>query len=191
MRGLFFALIVCLLCSCGDGDYSPKPRGYFRIPLPKKEYQDYTGGCPFYFKYPTYAFIEPDRNRNAMPCWLNVQFPQFNGTLHLTYEPVANQKIFNMLVEDSYKLASKHTVKATSIDQAAINNSFYNVFGVYYSIEGNVASSAQFFLTDSTNHYIRGSLYFNVKPRIDSIQPVMDFVKKDLDVMIKSFRWKQ
>lgn len=192
MRSLLLILTVCLFCACGGGgDYAPKPRGYYRIKLPKKEYQDYAGGCPFYFKYPKYAVIEPDRLKNAKPCWLNMQFPGFNGTLHLSYEHIRDKKMFNMLVEDSYKLASKHTVKATSIDQSAINIPFYNIFGVYYSIEGNVASSAQFFLTDSTKNYIHGSLYFNVQPRIDSIQPVMDFVKKDVDVMIKSFRWKE
>lgn len=192
MRGLLFILLVALLSACGgNGDYSPKPRGFFRIPLPKKAYQDYAGGCPFMFKYPTYAEIQPDLKAGAKPCWFNVQFPQFNGTIHLTYEAITDKKKFNMLVEDAYKLAAKHTVKATSIDQGNISNPLYNVFGIYYTIDGNVASSAQFFLTDSTKNFIRGSLYFNVEPRIDSIQPVMDFVKKDVDVMIKSFRWKR
>jgi len=37
---------------------------------------------------------------------------------------------------------------------------------------------------------LRGALYFNEQPRLDSIQPVLDFVKKDIDVMIRSFKWK-
>jgi len=191
MRSLLFLLMISLLCACGGRDYSPKPRGYFRIPFPKKEYQEYDGGCPFIFKYPKYAVIEPDKKAGAKPCWLNVQFPQFSGTLHLSYEHVESKAMYNMLVEDAYKLASKHTVKATSIDQGTIKNPFYKVWGIYYTIDGNVASSSQFFLTDSTRNFIRGALYFNVEPRIDSIQPVLDFVKKDVDVMIGTFRWKQ
>jgi gliding motility-associated lipoprotein GldD len=189
MKGLILILFIATLTACGGRDYSPKPRGYFRIPFPKKDYQDYAGGCPFTFKYPKYAVIEPDRKAGAKPCWINMQFPQFNGTLHLSYEHIETKKMFDMLVEDTYKLASKHTVKATAIDQAIITDNLYKKYGIYYTIDGNVASSAQFYLTDSTKNYIRGALYFNVEPRLDSIQPVLDFVKKDMDVMIKSFKW--
>lgn len=192
LKKLFlFILPVLFFGSCsGNHDYSPKPRGYFRIVFPKKDYQAYAQGCPFTFEYPKYAYIEPDRNPKAKPCWLNMQFPQFNGTLHLTYEPIRSKKEFNELIEDAHKLSFKHTVKATSIDEGVIRYADRKVYGIYYTIEGNAASSVQFYLTDSTRNYIRGALYFNTEPRLDSIQPVLTFVKKDVEVMIKSFRWK-
>lgn len=191
MRISLLLILLGCLCACGGNhDYSPKPRGYYRIKFPKKAYREYEGGCPFTFQYPQYATIEPDKKKGAKPCWLNMQFPQFNGTLHLSYEQVASKKMFDRLSEDSHKLAFEHTVKATAIDEASIRNDVYKIYGVYYTIDGNAASSAQFYLTDSTKNYLRGALYFNVEPRIDSIQPVLDFVKKDMDVMIKSFRWK-
>ncbi len=182
---------MLLLASCsGNHDYSPKPRGYFRIVFPKKDYQAYQSACPFTFDYPKYAVIEPDHAPKAKPCWLNMQLPQFNGTLHLSYEHILSKKEFNELVEDAHKLSFKHTVKASSIDQGSISYPDRKVYGIYYTIEGNAASSVQFYLTDSTRNYIRGALYFNTEPRLDSIQPVLTFVKKDVDVMIKSFRWK-
>jgi gliding motility-associated lipoprotein GldD len=121
---------------------------------------------------------------------LNMQFPQFNGTLHLSYQQFASKKEFNQLVEDARKLAFKHTVKATGIDGGNIQFPDHKVYGIYYTIDGNAASSVQFFLTDSVKNYMRGALYFNSEPRIDSIQPVLRFVKQDIAVMIKSFRWK-
>ena len=188
---LILALTLLLFASCsGNHDYSPKPRGYFRIFYPKKDYQAYDASCPFTFIYPKYAFIEPDKNPDAKPCWLNMQFPQFNGTLHLSYEKIASTKEFNELIEDAHKLSFKHTVKATSIDEGVINYPERKVYGIYYTIDGNAASSVQFYLTDSTRNYIRGALYFNSEPRLDSIQPVLRFVKQDVNVMIKSFRWK-
>jgi gliding motility-associated lipoprotein GldD len=184
-------LIVLLFTACsGNHDFSPKPRGYYRIIFPEKAYQPYTSNCPFTFQYPKYAVIEPDKKPDAKPCWLNMQFPQFNGTLHLSYEHIRSQKEFNELVEDAHKLTFKHTIKATAIDQGAIYYPDRKVYGIYYTIDGNAASSLQFFLTDSTKNYIRGALYFNSEPRLDSIQPVLTFVKKDVDLMIKSFRWK-
>ncbi len=186
LPALLFAISSC----SGNHDYAPKPRGYYRIIFPKKDYQSYSDGCPYTFVYPKYAYLEPDKKPDAKPCWLNMQFPQFNGTLHLSYEHIKDQKEFNQLVEDAHKLSFKHTVKATSIDEGVIRYPDRNVYGIYYTIDGNAASSVQFYLTDSTHNYIRGALYFNAEPRLDSIQPVLAFVKKDVDVMIKSFRWK-
>jgi gliding motility-associated lipoprotein GldD len=198
MRIYGLILIALLLAACnGNHDYSPKPRGYYRIVFPKKEYQQFNGPYPFTFLYPKYAVIENDKTPQTkdkklinMQYLLNMQFPQFKGTLHLSYESITSKQVFNELTEDARTFAFKHTVKATSIDQGIIRIPQNNVYGIYYTIDGNAASSAQFFLTDSTHNYIRGALYFNTEPKLDSIQPVLDFVKKDMNVMIKSFRWK-
>ncbi len=192
LGSLLSIVILLLLSSCGgnSSDYSPKPRGYFRIPFPPHSYQAYDQGCPFTFDYPKYAVIEPDKSLQAKPCWVNMQFPQFKATLHLSYENVTSPAKFNELIEDAHTFAFKHTVKATGIDEGVIHYTDRKVYGIYYTIDGNAASSAQFYLTDSSRHYIRGALYFNSEPRLDSIAPVLDFVKKDMAVMIKSFRWK-
>ena len=190
MKNVVFLCFFCLfLVSCGS-DYTPKPRGYFRIEFPQKKYQPYQSDCSYSFNYPVYANIIPDTQPNAKPCWIDVAYPQFNGRLHLSYYPVKSEKEFNSLVEDARTFAFKHTVKATAIDEAIIAYPDRNVYGIYYSIEGNTASSIQFFLTDSTRNYLRGALYFNEQPKIDSIRPVLNFIKKDIDVMIKSFQWK-
>jgi len=191
MKQAFFIAVVFLFAvSACQNNYSPKPRGYFRIEFPEKAYQQYQTDCPYTFEYPVYAKIVPDTLPNTQPCWIDVAFPQFNGRIHLSYQPVTSQKVFNELVEDARTFAFKHTVKATAIDEGRIAYPDRNVYGIYYSISGNTASSVQFFLTDSTRHYLRGALYFNEEPRLDSIQPVLDFIKKDIDVMIKSFEWR-
>jgi gliding motility-associated lipoprotein GldD len=196
---IFALLIVAVLffAACGDNhDYSPKPRGYYRIVFPKKEYQEYVSDHPFTFLYPKYAVMQKDTQTRIAPRLLNMnqlinmQFPQFNGTLHLSYETITSKKVFDELVEDAHKFAFKNTIKATDIDQGTISIPQKKVYGIYYTIGGNAASSVQFFLTDSVKHYLRGALYFNTEPRLDSIQPVLNFVKQDINVMIKSFKWK-
>jgi gliding motility-associated lipoprotein GldD len=190
------AIIVTLASCSGNSDYTPKPRGYFRIYYPKKEYRMFDTIYPFTFVYPKYAYIEKDLHPQPnekilnMKYLLNMQFPQFNGTLHLSYETITSKKVFNELTEDARTFAFKHTVKATSIDQGIIRNQARKVYGIYYTIEGNAASSLQFYVTDSTKNYLRGALYFNTVPRLDSIQPVLNFVRKDVDTLIKSIRWK-
>jgi gliding motility-associated lipoprotein GldD len=192
------ALALFMLAACGSNpDYSPKPRGFFRIKFPQKAYRQFDTVYPFTFIYPKYAFIEkdmhPQRNDSKlvnMKYLLNMQFPQFNGTLHLSYEGITSKKVFDELTEDARTFAFKHTVKATSIEQGIIHNSARKIYGIYYTIEGNAASSLQFYITDSTKNYLRGALYFNNEPRQDSIQPVLSFVKKDIDTMLKTFQWK-
>lgn len=188
--GVYALFILFFLLSNCTTDYSPKPRGYFSIKFPEKKYQSYNSNCPYSFDYPVYASIIPDTQRDAKPCWLDISYPEFNGKVHLSYQPITSRTQFNMLVEDAYTFAFKHTVKATEIDAGVISYPEKRVFGTYYTINGNTASSVQFFLTDSTRNYVRGALYFNEQPRLDSIQPVLDFIKKDIDLMIKSFKWK-
>ena len=186
---IYTAFVVLLLVSSCGGDYAPKPRGYFRIAYPEKNYRMYKGTCPYSFQYPVYAEIGPDSTALAEPCWQNINYPQFNATLHLSYHVIDSKKTFNALTEDARTFAFKHTTKATSIDEGRIADPKRSLYGIYYTIAGNTASSVQFYLTDSSKHYLRAALYFNEEPRADSIQPVLSFIKKDIDVMIKTFHW--
>lgn len=185
---LFFSLMG--LTACTDQSYTPKPQGFFRIYFPKKAYQSFTQDAHFSFQYPKYALLKQDTGKDAMESWYNIYFPDFKGELHLTYYDMNSKARFDKLVEDARAFAFKHTVKANAIDQTVIHNSKNKVYGLYYNIEGNTASSLQFFLTDSVKHYFRAALYFNERPHYDSIQPVVQFLKQDIDVLVNSFRWK-
>lgn len=193
MKYISFLVCIIVLASSFSGcqeTYSPKPRGFYRIEFPLKQYEIFQNnkemGCPFTFTYPSYAKIQHGEEGGL----LDLVFPDFNARLHLTYIPIRNGVTLNQLTEDAHDLAFKHTVKATGIDQTRIQAINSDVHGVLYEIKGNTASSIQFFLTDSTQHYIRAALYFNEKPRIDSIQPVLDFIKKDIHRFVEDFQWK-
>jgi len=180
-----------LLSSCGGDDdepIAPKPRAYFRLAFPEKKYTSYDSICPFTCEIPVYTKMENDKNYRAEPCWLNLEFPALNGTLHLTYHPLNGD--INEYLDETNELASKHQIKASGIEEKLVSNDSLKVYGLIYEIGGNAASSIQFFLTDSTNHFLRGALYFNVAPNTDSIAPVIDFVRKDIYHMIETFEWK-
>ena len=169
-------------------DYVPKPRGYFRIDVPEKKYSRFVPPvCPFSFEIPQYAKVDFDTNRFAEPCWMSVKFPRFRGELFLSYKPLHNN--LNQYAEDAHTLAYKHSVKADVINESRIVTP-NTVYGVFYEIGGNAASSVQFFATDSTKNYLRGALYFNAPPNNDSIAPVLKFIKDDIMHMINSLEWK-
>ena len=181
-------LISIVSLSACKKNYTPKPRGYFRIDLPEKEYQNYISTCPFAFDYPVYAKIQPDTNKMAEPYWINMDFINIGGRLHISYKGVNNN--IGQLLEDSRKLAYKHSIKADAIHEQVFIKPERKVYGILYEIDGNAASSVQFFVTDSTKHYLRGALYFNAEPNKDSLAPIIRFIKEDIIVMIESFEWK-
>ncbi|QPH38335.1 gliding motility lipoprotein GldD [Pedobacter endophyticus] len=184
-----FALLL-FATACKNNNYTPKPKAYYRIEFPKKSYTQFYGPAPFSFGFPRYASMEQDKRSDAKQDWYNLHFKQFNGYLHLTYYDVSSRSEYNEMVEDARKLAFKHTIKASAIDQRLINYPEKRVYGIYYAIEGNTASSVQFFLTDSVKHYFRGALYFNERPQYDSIAPVIKFIKTDIDTLISTFKWR-
>lgn len=187
---ILFVVVSSVVACTSDNTFTPKPKGYFRINFPKKEYKIFNSNAPFTFEYPVYAQMVADNEKNALPYWQNLVFPRFNGKLHLTYYDFLSKKDYNDMTEGARTLAMTHTQKANAIDQKLINYPDKKVYGIYYAIEGNTASSVQFFLTDSVKHYFRGALYFNERPQYDSLQPVIKFIKKDIDRMIETFRWK-
>lgn len=182
-------ILLIFLFSCNNDEFTPKPKGYFRIKFPEKKYKEFNSSCPFIFQYPDYAIIIKDKNMlKNEKCWYNIYFPDFKAVIHITYKEVHNN--LNKLSEDSRLLAYKHTIKANNIIEQLFYFKDKKVFGMKYFIEGNTASSYQFHITDSTKHFLRGSLYFEAKPNKDSIAPVYKFIKKDIEHLIKTFRWK-
>jgi gliding motility-associated lipoprotein GldD len=176
------------MASCGS-DYYPKPRGYMRIALPEKEYVKFDTTYPFTFEYPVYSQFVPDTDVNAEPYWFNIDFPQFNGQLNVSYKPIDNNVV--KYLEDTRTLVMKHIPKANAIESKQFIDKEYNIFGLTYSISGTEAASPfQFYLTDSTKNFVRGALYFNTVPNNDSLAPVIDFLKQDIIHMIETFRWK-
>lgn len=186
---LILILLVINVTACTNQDYSPKPRGFHRIFFPEKRYIQTETGCPFRFEIPNYSQLQTDKSNNAEPCWKNLDFPQFNARLHISYFKIGLNSTLEQLREDARTFAFKHTAIASSITQKEIRQPENNVYGLEYHIQGNTASNYQFFLSDNSKHYLRGALYFNEKPHLDSIQPVLDFIEKDISHLIMTTKW--
>ncbi|MCX6304474.1 MAG: gliding motility lipoprotein GldD [Bacteroidetes bacterium] len=184
----FTCFSFLLIASCTDS-YTPKPRGYFRIDLPERSYRVFDTTFPFTFEYPGYAEISADSSKMAEPYWINIRYKPFNATLHFSYK-VVNGNLEKYL-DDARTLVNKHIPKANAISQREFIDPANRVFGLVYDIRGaDAASPYQFYLTDSITEFVRGALYFNHVPNNDSLAPVIDFLKSDMEHMISTFRWK-
>lgn len=185
---ILIGLLLVLLSACHE-EYTPKPRGYFRIDLPEHEYMVLDSTFPYSFEYPVYAGLSADPLSPDEPYWLNIDFPDFKGKIHLSYKRVDNNLV--EYLEDSRQFVMKHIPKASGIHDSLILDRDKNLYGLIYHIEGmGAASPCQFFITDSSSHFVRGALYFDVVPNNDSLAPVIEFLRKDIEHLLRSFEWK-
>ncbi|MEM9051829.1 MAG: gliding motility lipoprotein GldD [Bacteroidota bacterium] len=186
-----FSLIVTfiILCSCGEDLPTPKPVGYFRIDLPEVSYSEKSPEfCPFSFPQSELGRLEYTSPASNPQCWFNLSYPKFKAKFYFTYKEVDGN--LREYVEESRSLTYEHQVKANRITEKMIADSARSVYGLVYDLGGSVASPVQVYLTDSTNHFLRGSLYFEARPNPDSIQPVLNFIKEDLDKFVSELKWE-
>ena len=192
---VFLALLgaILLLAAC-NSDYVVKPRGYFKIDLPQKQYRTFDQpGYPYTFEYPVYGEVTKDSlffdEQAENPYWLNIDFPQFQGRIHLSYKIVGNNN-FDSLVNDAFTMSYKqHTYKASAIEPQPFTTP-NGIEGVYFTLKGNTATGNQFFATDTVRHFLRGALYFSATPNEDSLRPVNNFLKADLQHLINTLKWR-
>ncbi|MBA4258101.1 MAG: hypothetical protein C0446_02990 [Chitinophaga sp.] len=175
--------------------YTPKQTGYFKIEFPKKEYQLFQEpGYPYSFEYPVYAKVTKDSTffgeTAENPWWINVDFPRFSGRIYISYKQIGAKNNFDTLIRHAFTLTGKHTSIAYSIDDSLLVNP-NKVEGVFFRVGGNVATANQFFLTDSTKHFLRGALYFDATPNEDSLNIVNQFLIEDVKHLINSFTWRK
>ncbi|MFV0365338.1 MAG: gliding motility lipoprotein GldD [Mangrovibacterium sp.] len=178
-------LLVMGLTACQDA-YVPKPRAYFRISFPQKDYAECRDMKAFEFEKATYAHLEQLAAPEGQE-WVNVSTPTNKVDIHLSYETL--RKDLDKHLEEARKLAYDHSIKADAIEEQFYANPAQQVYGMVYRIKGNAASPMQFFLTDSAQNFIRGAFYVREVPNVDSIQPVIDFFESDVVHLIETFQW--
>lgn len=187
MKFFLIFLAGLLFVSCHENRI-PKPFGYFRIDFPGKEYHHWDEKYPYSFDIPSYSAVNQDNSRNAEPYWINVKMAGNKAQIHISYKVVDND--LSVYTEESRRLAYDHSIKASSIDEEIFMNPAKRVFGTVYHINGNAASPLQFYLTDSLHHFLRGALYISATPNIDSLKPVIEFLKADVSKLIETTEWR-
>jgi gliding motility-associated lipoprotein GldD len=184
-------ILVVLFAACNSSAPLPKPRGYLRTDFPEKTYRLFdSAGYPYRFSYPDYAAIVPDKQSYRYePYWVNLHMPACNATIHISYKRVRNN--LPELLDDTYNFVYRHVIKADEITETLFRNDAQQAYGFLYEIGGDVASSMQFYVTDSTRHFLRGSLYFMSSPNIDSLAPSIAFLTADIQHLMQTLEWKQ
>ena len=206
------ALVTGILLQACNSQYTSKKTGYFKIDLPEKKYRLFDEpGFPYSFEYPVYAQIVKDSTYfDANPendYWRNIDFAGLNAKIFLSYKMIGGKALykvkgpdgkykdslgtnsFDKMINDAFNLTNKNEDVATSKKDSAFETA-NNISGRMFKLGGNAATARQFYMTDTSKNFLRGALYFYASPNADSVKPVVDFIQKDIDHLISTFKWK-
>ena len=184
-KNCFYILMVLMLVSCAK-DPMPKPSGELRLEYPTPVYQQWNSNCAYSFEYSKFAKLS---DAGSKPCWYYLTYPKMKAKVIMTYYPINND--FKEQVTEAEKMVYKHTIRASAIDAKFFEYPEKKVYGMFYELKGQTASNIQFFVTDSTKHFVMGNLNFNTRPQPDSLGPAVEYVKKDLMHLIDTFEWRK
>ena len=121
--------------------------------------------------------------------WSRLAYPRLKAVVNITYRKVDGN--LKELFQEAEKLTFSHTSKADAISAIPFENRQNKTYGKLFEVSGNAASNIQFHLTDSTEHFMTGSLYFQVQPNFDSIEPALDYIRKDIVILMEQLEWSQ
>ena len=194
----YLQLFVCsvtivLLSSCGESNYIPKPKGFNHIDLPQHAYVQLNEvDKPYTFEYSKFSVAENymDDVNESQQLYKTIDYKEFGAKVHITYKAVKNSEdTLNSLIDEAYRLANGHNKKAYGIEPKQIVTTSGNIATII-EISGEVPSPYQFFIHDSTTHFMRGVLYFPVATKNDSLRPVINYIKDDMHHLVNTLVWK-
>lgn len=183
-KNTIFIFAALLLVSCGK-DPVPKPYGELRLEYPAPKYQKFENNCNYTFEYSDFANITDAKK----PCWYYLNYPKMKAKVFVTYYPIQND--FAAHIQEAEKMVYEHTIKASAIDTKSFEYPEKKVYGNFYELKGQSASNLQFYITDSTKHFVTAYLYFNTRPKPDSLAPAVDYIKRDMKHLLDTFEWKK
>lgn len=177
------AFVVLLSVVSCKNEVLPKPSSQLRLDYPEAQYAHFENECPYTFDMNAEAVI-----KGKPGCNFTIDYPKMKATIYLSYKPVDNN--IKVLLRDAQKLTYEHVIKADDILEQPFINAENRVYGMFYRVNGNAATNAQFYVTDSVRHFLDCSVYFYAKPNFDSVMPAASYVKNDMQRLMESLRWK-
>ena len=189
IKALFIFTSIVLLWSCSDTNAVPKPSTYLRTEFPEHAYHRYRSPQDFSFELPdlfTPKNFEQAKNNYSVQ---EIDLGPLNGTLFLYYIRIPAADSLPQIINFANDKVDEHKIMADKIDFEQIIRPQKRVFGTFFELKGNVATNYQFYLTDSLTHFMRGEVLLNCRPNYDSLRPALQYLKKDLKVLVNSFEW--
>ena len=175
---LFFFIF---LMSCSNHTTTPKPKAFLYNEVSVPNYVFYKSACGYSF------FINSENQIDFENCNVKIKNSSLNSILYLSSINIKDN--FSLIDSDFTKKIQENSINAFAVNVSEYNDVENRVFAKYFSFVGNAPSNTQFYITDSTSVYLKGSLYFDSKPNYDSLLPSIHLINNDIRKMIQTFNW--
>ncbi len=193
---LFLFIITNLVfssCQNEEDSFIPKPYGYFRIDLPEKSYVKLEGNFPYSFEHSKYAKVVKNESQNAEEYWITLKYAPISvAEIHITYKEIKNEpKLFMEYVNDAHKITFNeiNTARSSAIDQVIDSKKGNGI--VFTFSEGEVPTVFNYWVSDSSTHFLRAAMYVPTSSQNDSLAPILKYTKDDMMHMLETFEWKK
>ena len=188
MNKIISLLVVfsILLCTCSDSNL-PKQTAFLRIDFPEPKYLAFKETNHLFDFYYNASAVEI-KTKNSKQ--LSLLYPKINFSIDLSIQKLNKPKDLEDNFSDFYLLLDTHSKKSNGVFVREYEDLNKRIFSQIYEISGGVASPIQFYITDSTSNFIKGSLNLNFKSNYDSIFPSIQYVKKDVLILVESLNWR-
>ena len=185
-------ILIFLLWSC-DSVELPKPNAYLRLDFPSPLYKEANfeaNGTTVELNTASTYFTKIKNISNSLIS-KTIFYPLINAEIKLEYYNLnRNNKLNHRLknLNDFTSIHLKKSLKPPKIQEFINQNT--KVYASIINIKGDVTSPYQFYATDSTKHFVTGSVYFYAKPNFDSIMPAASYIKNDMQRLMETLKWK-
>ena len=183
--------LIFVLAACSDENPVPKPSTYLRMNLPEHSYRVFKSDCPYSMKLSNIYFASAGEQPQSNYCVQEIDLGPLNGKLFLYYLRLPSKDSLAEIINFANDKVDEHKIMAEKIDFEQVISPKKHVYGTFFELKGNVATNFQFYLTDSTQHFVRGEVLLNCRPNYDSLRPTLQYLKTDLQQLIKNFKWRQ
>jgi gliding motility-associated lipoprotein GldD len=188
---LYSLLVFFLFVACEDENPVPKPPTYLKLDLPEHTYRQVQSDCPYSLKLANSFNYREAQKQGSTYCTQEIDLGPVNGSLFMYYLNFPNNDSLAEIINFANDKVDEHKIKADKIDFEQIIDKENKVYGTFFELKGNVATNFQFYLTDSTNNFVRGEVLLNCKPNYDSLRPVLEYLKIDLLELVHHFKWSK
>ncbi len=188
---VLLAFLILNAFACKDPAPVPKPPTYLNINFPHHSYSIVKGDCPYEFKLASLYNYKTIENSNFNSCIQEINLGPLNGSLFLFYIEIPSKDSLPDIINMANDKVDEHKIKADKIEFEQIIDAKNRVFGTFFELKGNVATNFQFYLTDSSQNFVRGEVILNCRPNYDSLRPSLDYLKVDLLELVHNFKWSK
>ena len=177
-----YLLILVIIFSCNTRDqyYIQKPRALVKIALPLTSTNCFEN--EFFKSY----YSQSSKINIVDSLSYSISYDLYNSNIYFRLQKVVN---LDRHMIDFEKMISIHEKKGANIEVKICENKTQSIYGFLCFLYGeNIATSAQFILTDSIEYYVSGGLEFNT-PIGSDIFLENKIMQSEIFNFVESFRW--